>query len=115
MRLFFLEADRGTEGLKKIEEKQLGYFHYREVRDPEKPAQMLWQRYGPASDFRVLFVTTTTRRVDFLRKHLEGRPGAELMAFATLGLVKQEDVLFALVWRAGLDGTKRALVKKELG
>jgi len=108
-RLFFLEADRGSESVQEITLKQAGYAHLQAAPDPDQPAQRLWQRYGPARDFRVLFVTTTPRRVEVLRRQLAEQPGFELMAFSTLQEAQSRNVVLDPVWRR--KGDHRALMR----
>lgn len=110
-RLYFLEADRGSESVQEIALKQKGYHFFQNASDTQSPAQQrLWQRYGPVRDFRVLFVTTTTRRVETLRRQLEELPGFELMSFATIPEVACRNVLFEPIWsiKNGLRGLLRS-------
>ncbi|HKH47663.1 MAG TPA: replication-relaxation family protein, partial [Thermoanaerobaculia bacterium] len=97
-RLYFLEADRGSESVQEIAMKQKGYHYFQNAPDPQNPAHRLWQRYGPVRDFRVLFVTTSTRRVETLRRQLEEVPGFGVMAFATAPEVERRNVLFEPIW-----------------
>jgi len=110
-RLFFLEADRGSESVQEIALKQAGYAHLQDAPDPDHGSQRLWQRYGPARDFRVLFVTTTPRRVETLHRQLTERPGFELMTFTSLAEVQNRNVLFESIWHAK-SGSLRALLKQ---
>ncbi len=111
-RLFFLEADRGSEGPKEIAAKQLGYAHYQQASNLEEPARYRWQRYGDMRDFRVLFVTTHRRRVDLLRRYLREKPGFGLMAFATFEELKECDPVFEPIWVVA-SGEKKALLKQS--
>lgn len=108
-RLFFLEADRGSESVREIALKQEGYFHLQNATDREAPNQYLWQRYGPAHDFRVLFVTTTARRVEVLRRQLGALPGFSLMAFSTTAAVKARNVVLEAVWETAIG--RKALLR----
>jgi hypothetical protein len=107
-RLFLLEADRGSESVQEIALKQAGYFHLQNAPDPGNQAQRLWQRYGPVRDFRVLFVTTTPRRVEVLRRQLAELPGFELMAFSTVSEVRALNTVLEPIW-ATADGLKALL------
>jgi Replication-relaxation len=108
-RLFFLEADRGSESVQEIAQKQKGYHYFQAAPDPQNPPQRLWQRYGPARDFRVLFVTTTERRVEALRRQLEDLPGFELMNFAAIPEVQSRNVVSEPIWhtRSGVKALLR--------
>jgi hypothetical protein len=109
-RLFFLEADRGFESVQEIALKQAGYHHLQDALDPQSPPNRLWQRYGPVRDFRVLFVTTTARRVEVLRRQLVNKPGFELMSFSAINDVQRRNVIFEPIW-GGRDEA-RALLRK---
>lgn len=111
-RLFFLEADRGSESVQEIALKQAGYFHLQEAADPDHPSQRLWQRYGPVRDFRVLFVTTTARRVETLCRQLEGAPGFGLMAFANIHQLEAENAIFGRIWTVA-DGGRKSLLRES--
>ena len=97
-RLFFLEADRGTESYPEIAEKQRGYFQYARTADPINPGKLLWQRYGKMRDFRVLFVTTSEKRIAGLRNALQEEPGFELAAFTTSEAVNTSNMVFDQIW-----------------
>lgn len=110
-RLYFLEADRGSEGPQEIAAKQLGYHHYRTARDPAQPGQLLWQRYGQDKrDYRVLFVTTHPRRIELLQRQLHAQPGYELMVFSTLDQVKTDNFVTAPIWTTAA-GPGKALLR----
>ena len=118
-RLYFLEADRGTESHAEIEVKLRGYHQYQKANDPNQPGQNLWQRYGVSReipqemrDFRVLFVTTTEKRIGLLRASLQGKPGYELVAFTTIEAAKSSNMVSDKVWMVP-SGEKVALLKTE--
>ncbi len=110
-RLYFLEADRGSESARQIAAKQLAYHHFRQAPDPTKPGQYLWQRYGTVRDFRILFVTTTARRAGNLAKSLSDQPGFGLMAFSAVDDVKQHNMIFDGIW-TNRQGKNRALARR---
>jgi hypothetical protein len=111
-RLFFLEADRGHESRSVIRDKQVGYHHYARYPDPDNPKRYLWQRYGDVADFRVLFVTTSPRRIQALEKVLKTQPGFSLMAFTTEAELKAGHFFYDPIWR--VDGEPpRSLLKPE--
>lgn len=110
-RLYFLEADRGSESPREIAEKLLAYHHYAEYLDPRDSSRFLWQRYGAVRDFRVLLVTTDDRRASTLVHALSGKPGFELMAITTIEAVKDSNLVFDPIWTNAL-GPDRALARR---
>jgi hypothetical protein len=110
-RLYFLEADRGTESPREIAGKLLAYHHYAEYLDPLDSSRYLWQRYGDMRDFRVLLVTTDDRRVATLVRALARKPGFELTAVTTIDAVKERNLVFDPIWTNAL-GPERALAKR---
>ncbi len=112
-RLYLLEADRGSESPQEIALKQRGYFHYKQARDPQEPAHHLWQRYGLVRDFRVLFVTTTDRRIELLRHKLQDKPGFELLAFTTIDQLKEHNPVFDPIWTAHTGRTMALIEHKK--
>lgn len=113
-RLYFLEADRGTESPAEIARKQVGYFHYQTARNPKSPERFLWQRYGNQRDFRVLLLTTDERRVQRLREQLATKPGFDLMAFSSLDTVGTQNMVFDGVWTTA-SGSSNPLAVRASG
>ncbi|MEE4247007.1 MAG: replication-relaxation family protein [Kangiellaceae bacterium] len=111
-RLFFLEADRGTESHAEIAAKQKGYACYAKAPDPDDPRKYLWQRYGAMRDFRVLLVTTTERRIKGLRSSLQNEPGFELMAFTTEEQLQHSNMAMEAIWTVP-NGEQHPLLKSE--
>lgn len=111
-RLFFLEADRGYESRSMIAEKQRAYAQYAQYPDPNDPQRYLWQRYGDMADFRVLFVTTSHRRIQTLEKVLRAQPGFSLVAFTTEADLKSHHFFYDPIWRVEGD-SPRPLLKPE--
>lgn len=109
-RLFFVEADLGSESSQQIAEKIRGYHVYRISPDPQSPSKPLWWRYGPFEDFRVLFVTVNDQRVKTLMRVLAGKPGFDLSAFSTLRSISEQNMVFAGAW-ASHQGAGRPLLK----
>lgn len=109
-RLYFLEADRGTESVQDVVEKQLGYHAYLSALDPEDPTRCLWQSYGEFRDFRVLVVTSTQRRRQSLINALKGQQGWELTAVTMISEFESRHPLFDPIW-SNQQGDGRALVK----
>lgn len=110
-RLYFLEADRGSESPREIAAKMLAYDRYVTYADPKEPSRLLWQRYGEVRDFRVLLVTTDDRRVANLTRSLQGKPGWELLSLATFDAVKENSMMFDPVWTNAY-GEGRALARQ---
>lgn len=113
-RLYFLEADRGSESPREAAAKLLAYHHYAEYLDPLDSSRYLWQRYGEMRDFRVLLVTTDDRRAATLVRALSGnssKPGFELVAVATVDAMKEQSLVFDPIWTNAL-GSERALARR---
>lgn len=109
-RLYFLEADRGSEAPREVATKQLAYHHYATAPDPDDPSRLRWQRYGSMRDFRVLIVTTDDRRAGQLCGALRSRPSFELVAVSTIEAVKEENLVFGSIW-TNAHGSRRALAR----
>lgn len=110
-RLFFLEADRGFEGNAVISEKLEGYHYQEKHPHPEDGQKFLWRAYGNLSDYRVLFITTTDRRVENLTSSLKEVKGFHMTAFTTFKTTRSENMLFDPLWRVP-DGSTRSLLKR---
>jgi len=113
-RLYFVEADLGSESSQQIAEKFRGYHAYRIAPDPQNRSNPCWRRYGAFEDFRVLFVTMTELRVKSLVRFLANRPGFELSAFSMLDAIKEQNMIFAGAWTSQ-QGTGRPLMKDRPG
>ncbi len=114
-RLFFLEADRGTEAVAEIERKQLAYHHYESAVDPRQNGARLWQRYGVGLDFRVLFVTTSQSRIQSLRRRLQEKPGFKLLAFATADDLKENSPVWNDIWTTASSDNPVPLLARSSG
>ena len=111
-RLFFLEADRGFEGHQEIAAKLEGYVHYARLENPDAPGELAWHQYGLKRDFRVLFVTTTERRLQNLWDSLHTIPGFELWAMTTFDALKNQNPILDTIWKTA-DGSLRALMRSS--
>lgn len=111
-RLYFLEADRGSEGHTAISMKLQGYHHYNQADDPKSISRKHWQSYGEMRDFRVLFVTTSEKRIVNLRERLKNVPGFYLVAFTTLNWLRGQNVIYNPIW-VTTSGSKNPLLKSE--
>jgi hypothetical protein len=93
-KIFYLEQDRGTSGVRQIAaSKPPGY--------AELAARGWHKRHFPITNmesFTVLLVTTSSRRRDLLRKAFENKPGAEFWKFTTVEQMTPERTLFESVW-----------------
>ena len=101
-RLYFLEADRGTEGRVQIEEKLTAYHHY--------AGTDRWRRYSAAGDFRVLIITTTPKRVESFLEAFVDHPARGRLAMATFEKIKEKNVVREGIWMLG-NGEESPLVR----
>jgi hypothetical protein len=90
-RLFFLEIDRGTEGLTKIKDKVIGYNLYRE--------QKIFTKYGKFPDFTVLFQTSSEKRAGNMRDYLTDVKGTELVWITDHTKVNEDTILQEKIWK----------------
>jgi hypothetical protein len=86
----FLEVDLGTTPARRFGQKVQGYIAYR-------MSGRYQARYGRAT-FRVLTVTTTTRRLASLKKATEKVGGRRMFWFTTFDQITPQTVL-GLVWQ----------------
>ena len=89
-KLFFLEIDRGTEGLRRIQEKIIGYHLYK--------SQGVFHKYGNFPKFKVLIQTTSPRRVESMRKTLTDLAGTELVWITDQKQIWEDSVLEKPIW-----------------
>lgn len=106
-RLYFFEADGGSERPPKLVEKLVGYaaFQHQET--------ARWRALHPTvADFRVLLVTTTPRRVAALAASFQGQPGAALVRLTTWDRFRDPttNVVFDPIWERLEGGGGRASV-----
>ena len=102
--LYFLEIDRGTEGLRIIRDKFLGYRLYQE--------QGRFQKYGKFSKFRLLFQTTGAKRAANMAAALHDYQGSDMVLITTRDQVTASTVLSEPIWR-DTAGELHALLKEE--
>lgn len=100
-RLFFVEIDRGTEGLRVIHEKLVGYSLYRR--------EGIFKKFGDFDDFRVLIQTNSAKRLDNIVELAEAFSDALDVWCATESTVKAGTVLERSVWRNRMG--QRAIVR----
>jgi hypothetical protein len=93
-KVFYLEQDRGTSGVRQVaSSKTQGYALMGESH--------LHLRHFPEStlpQFSVLMVAPTPKRRDALRRAIREKPGAPLWRFATTSDVAAEKILFEPIW-----------------
>ena len=100
--LYFLEIDRGTEGLRVIRDKFIGYRLYRE--------QGRFSKYGKFARFRLLFQTTSDRRAANMAAALHDYEGSDMVRITTREKVTESSVLTSPIWR-DTSGQEHALLK----
>ncbi len=88
--LFFLEIDRGTEGLQRIRDKVIGYNQYLR--------QKVYKKFGEFESFRVLFQTTSEKRALNMREALLDLEGTDLVWITQVGQVDEGSILHGPIW-----------------
>lgn len=101
-RLYFLEIDRGTEGLNVIKDKITGYSLYLK--------QNVFAKFGKFQTFTVLLQTNSKKRAENIRHHLTGVDGTELVWITDANQVSQNTVASGAVWQ-DYELKTRAIVK----
>lgn len=101
-RLYFLEIDRGTEGLHVIRDKVIGYNLYRRLG--------VYQKFGPFDRFLVLLQTSSPRRAAHLQTALTNLEGADLVWLTDVAQVRDHTLLAAPIWTDSA-GVARTLLK----
>ncbi len=89
-RLYFVEIDRGTEALKVIRDKLIGYNLYHQ--------HGTYQKFGRFNGFRLLFQTKSQKRLDNLMTLLDGFEGADLVWFTSYDTVTPQSLLSQPIW-----------------
>ena len=94
-KLYFVEIDRGTEGLRVIQDKLTGYHLYQR--------EKVFRKFGDFDDFRVMFQTTSAKRqknmskiADDFREHME-------IWCTEHSLVTDQTILSSAIWETGQD------------
>jgi len=90
-RLYFVEIDRGTEGLNVIKDKIIGYSLYLK--------QNVFAKFGKFKAFVVLLQTNSRKRAENIRHFLTGVDGAELVWVTDANQVTQETIATAPIWQ----------------
>ncbi len=102
--LFFLEIDRGTEGLRVIRDKFIGYRLYQE--------QGRFKKFGKFARFRLLLQTTSAKRAANMAAALHDYQGADMVLITTRDQVAESTVLSKPIWR-DTAGQAHALLKGQ--
>jgi hypothetical protein len=102
-RLYFVEIDRGTMGLKKIREKILAYYFYLK--------QGSFRKFGKFNDFKILLQTSSKKRAANIREMLLGQKGAAFVWVTDFQQVSEKSILSEAIWR-DWEGKLRSVLKK---
>lgn len=89
-RLFFVEIDRGTEGLRQVIEKVTGYYLYYQYR--------MFQKYGQFKKFKVLLQTNSEKRAKNIRDSLVEHNGSSLVWVTHYHKVTENSILQEKIW-----------------
>jgi len=90
-RLFFVEIDMGTMGLRDIRDKLIGYNLYLEKKYHLK--------YLQAEKFRLLFQTTSPKRAENIKNTFADMKGADLVWVTDVNQVNQKTILTDNIWK----------------
>lgn len=107
-KVYYVEIDRNTSGVKRIAAQKTRGF-------AELAARALHRRHFPDTNidpFGVLMIAPTPRRRDALAKAIADKPAAALWKFAAMGELTAESLLHAPVWHT-CDSQVVALVRSE--
>ncbi len=102
--LLFLEIDRGTEGLRVIQEKFIGYRLYHQ--------QGRISKFGKFARFRVLFQTTSDKRAANMAAALHDYEDSEMVWITTREKVTASSLLTSPIWRDTAGG-EHALLRSS--
>lgn len=89
-RLFFLEVDRGTEAMRVIRDKVIGYGIYLQ--------SGMAVEYGDFNSFQVLIQTTSPKRENNIQVALSDMEGRKFVRTTSQELVNDESVLNGQIW-----------------
>ena len=101
-RLFFLEVDRGTEGLETIRRKLAAFHVY--------AAQGLFKKFGPYERFVVLFQTSTPKRAENMVRLVRETVCQPTVLITDHRQVTADSVLHQPIWR-DKSGEPKSLVQ----
>ncbi len=103
-RLYFLEIDRGTEGLYVIKDKVIGSSLYLK--------QNVFAKFGKFKGFTMLLQTNSKKRAENIRHHITGVDGSELVWISDAGHANQEAIATSPIWQDH-ELNLRAILKGE--
>jgi len=89
-KLYFLELDRSTEGLRVIQDKVIGYNLYRR--------ENVFKKFGAFEDFKVLFQAPSEKRSQNIRKSLTDLDGSEFVWTTSAAQITEDSVLESPIW-----------------
>lgn len=89
-KLYFLEIDRGTEGLSRIRDKVIGYNLY--LREE------VYKKFGEFDDFKVLLQTSSPKRAKNIRRCLVDQEGTDFVWITSMEQVNRDSILTSPIW-----------------
>lgn len=89
-RLYFLEIDRGTEGLEQIRTKLVGYNLFFKKR--------LFQEYGEFTHFHILFQTNSKKRMNNIHHAILDQEGSQMVRVTHREKVTDTSILTSNIW-----------------
>lgn len=101
-KLYFVEIDRGTEGLRVLQDKLMGYHLYQK--------EGIFRKFGAFHDFRLLVQTTSEKRETNLKAAYLDYQGTELAWTSRRELVSPSSILKEKIW-TDFQGNPSAILK----
>ena len=89
-KLYFLEVDRSTEGLRIIQDKVIGYNLYRR--------ENVFKKFGAFDDFQVLFQAPSQKRAGNIRQALTDLEGTESVWVTSADQISEDSILGSAIW-----------------
>ena len=102
-RLFFVEIDRGTEGLRVISDKLAGYHLYK--------SEKVYRKFGDFNDFRVLIQTNSAKRQQNIQMRTREFSDVVTVWTAMDSLVTSTSILKDKIWE-NPDGEPAAILRQ---
>ena len=102
--LYFLEIDRGTEGLQVIRDKITGYNIYLK--------QEIYKKFGNFQGFKVLIQTSSKKRATNIQNTLIDHEGAHFVLVTAVQNVNEKTILNEQIWSNHL-GEKKSVLKRN--
>ena len=103
-RLYLVEIDRATEGLRVIRNKVIGYHLFRKAK--------LHAKWGVPEDFRVLIQTTSQRRAQNICEDLVETSGSDLVWVTHHAAVNVKTLLAEPIWK-DVHGKPQSLLRQN--